>query len=388
MSGGRGWRRTVSRGVATLGVLGLLAAAGTVPASAGQASTVTWWVDDDGKVGATGCDGTRPVKKEIQPVVAAADRYDTIKVCPGTYDEIVTILGGNKLALKLISVAKHDAIVTGFHVEDVANVTIQGFGWVMDPTVGCGTDAINVVRATRLSVIGNRFSMMPRLPDAPDPCETLAIGGTGTRLVVQGNVITDAVWAIDFVGQATITGNRITSTGILREIDDPVCLGIAIYLQTPSGKTRSVLKGNIVKGPAERPAEQRPRVWCYGIGAEQKVDVIGNTLSGARVGIITELGGPLIKGNRIDRTKIGIQTDERATIRENVVRTSETGIHADAFYNRIIENDFRGNSGIDCIDNSEPNHGDFPETNGTGNQWVRNLGDEGTPKGICKKSWG
>src|SRR5947209_2759550 len=48
-------------------------------------------VDDDGFASATNCNDTTPTYMTISAAVAAASSGDTIKVCPGIYNEQVTI---------------------------------------------------------------------------------------------------------------------------------------------------------------------------------------------------------------------------------------------------------------------------------------------------------
>jgi hypothetical protein len=59
------------------------------------------------------------------------------------------------------------------------------------------------------------------------------------------------------------------------------------------------------------------------------------------------------------------------------------GIRVHGESHSIHDNDFRGNSGIDCVDASK---GDG--TSGTANTWIRNLGRESDPRGICRRSVG
>jgi hypothetical protein len=60
----------------------------------------THMVDDDGTGGPGTCAGSSPVASRIQDAVDAAGPGDTILVCPGTYEEQVTIEGADDLTIR------------------------------------------------------------------------------------------------------------------------------------------------------------------------------------------------------------------------------------------------------------------------------------------------
>ena len=116
-------------------VAGLIASA---PASVSAATVTTRWVDDDGRVSSTSCNGTsKSTHRTIQGGVNASDAYDVVKVCPGTYVGRVTIKGARKgLVLRAATstapvIRAHDDfdasttyLVT---IDSVMGVTVKGF---------------------------------------------------------------------------------------------------------------------------------------------------------------------------------------------------------------------------------------------------------------------
>ena len=77
--------------LAALAVSGLMA---IWPQAAGAAAA-TLVVDDDGMATVADCNATTPAYPTISLAVAAANPGDTIKVCPGLYNEQVTVTKDN-----------------------------------------------------------------------------------------------------------------------------------------------------------------------------------------------------------------------------------------------------------------------------------------------------
>ncbi len=93
-----------------ISLVGLAVALSAPGGPVAASSPATRYVDDDGTVGATGCDGARTVPKRIQRAIRAAGPGDTILVCPGTYTELLSIGGGrDDLTLKAAQ-AEHPVI--------------------------------------------------------------------------------------------------------------------------------------------------------------------------------------------------------------------------------------------------------------------------------------
>jgi hypothetical protein len=107
------------------------------PGSASAATATTRWVDDDGRVSSTSCDGTsKTAHATIQKGVDAANAADIVKVCPGTYVGRVTIKGARDgLVLRAATSTKpvlkarddFDASTTYLvTVDGVSGVTVKG----------------------------------------------------------------------------------------------------------------------------------------------------------------------------------------------------------------------------------------------------------------------
>src|SRR5438270_68060 len=104
--------------LAALAVAGLMA---IWPQTAGAASTLV--VDDDGMATVANCDATTPAYVTITAAIAAANPGDTIKVCPGLYNEQVMV---NKDNLTLLGAqAGVDARTRPFVPDPVTQSIIQ-----------------------------------------------------------------------------------------------------------------------------------------------------------------------------------------------------------------------------------------------------------------------
>src|SRR5438445_2218353 len=73
----------------------LVLAISVLPLGSPASAATTLVVDDDGMASATDCNATTPAYPTISAAVAAASPGDTIKVCPGFYNEQVNVNKNN-----------------------------------------------------------------------------------------------------------------------------------------------------------------------------------------------------------------------------------------------------------------------------------------------------
>ena len=155
-------------------------------------------VDDDGQASATDCNALDTASTTIQGAVNAANPGDIVKVCPGTYPELVTVnksltINGARSGVNAADVSRTglpdtESVVTGnagstsFYIT-ASDVTVDGF------TV---QDATN----------GNQFGA--RIVIAPSTSGTNLLNN-----IIQNNIAGIFVANNDAGNQTMITGNLI-----------------------------------------------------------------------------------------------------------------------------------------------------------------------------------
>jgi hypothetical protein len=381
-------RRLAPVMLATVTVL----ATAAVPA---HAEISTWWVDDDGTVGATDCSGSQEAFTSIQLAIELAGRNDTISICPGTYPGSLEITGRSKKGLSLVSVVPHAAIIRPVSKEESELILIRsnrasldGLRFELAPAVGCGTSwAIDVEVATKaalrdLEIVGAQaWRPGPALPR--QYCRYRGIKGNARELLTIDDVrISGVSVGIDVIGISVITDSQVTPSDEDVEEDDAACLGTGIRIQGNSWDDPAVVQNTTVTQGFADTTERSVRA-CHGINAFGRTHLDGNTVSGTRTGIETG-SRTLVEHNTVDAKLWGIAFNGKGVARFNRVSgASDIGIRALGARARIHDNDARGNPGLDCSDTTEPRRSGWPENLGTANRWTDNRGDDADPVGLC-----
>ncbi|HSX29703.1 MAG TPA: hypothetical protein VLE73_04040 [Candidatus Saccharimonadales bacterium] len=162
-------RRRFKWGIAAagFGMAAMVAAFSFMSLRAG-AAPVVFVVDDDGMATGNNCNSSTPTPyTTISAAVTAAAAGDTVKVCPGSYTEDVTIdksltLKGAKAGTSVNGRtfnAANESTVTGLVTIDAEDVTVDGFS-LTNPDQGLGvlvktTGKDAVIRKNILQTVGN-----------------------------------------------------------------------------------------------------------------------------------------------------------------------------------------------------------------------------------------
>jgi nitrous oxidase accessory protein NosD len=186
--------RLLSLGATVALALGLVAA----PAAA---AGITVYIDDDGKAGAAGCNGSTVVPSSIQSAVDASGPGDTILVCPGTYPEQVDIAGAAHKGLTIRATSRYAAKVrpanAGFlPIIRVASprVTIQRLRVVAPTVQSCSqaTSGILVDGVANARILSNLVLANPSgdtLDGSAGLYEGITIDDGSTGALVQNNIV-------------------------------------------------------------------------------------------------------------------------------------------------------------------------------------------------------
>jgi parallel beta-helix repeat protein len=335
----------------------------------------------------------------VQAAVAASGPNDTVKVCPGTYQEQVRIDGPQHNGLKLESLNHLDAVIKFppvtvdtnilVRVTGSRKVTIRDFtisGPFTNPSCDLGTlgahEGVRVDGGGDANIRENHITQIQNgLPSLFGGCQdglAIRIGrnaeNTAGTAVIEKNVID------------TYQKNGPT-------IDGP--------------GSSAVIRSNSIDGGGPSPIIARNGIQI-GRGATADVhsnDVFGNSYIGAgppptgdentdndASGVLLfELpdGGVRVHENDVFQNDLGIPFDTASGLEisnNDVFQNKFDGIRAfeTATENLIRENKLSANGVHDCHDDSHGN-----ETLGTANTWKNNKGTSpggDVPPGLCRKN--
>lgn len=396
--------------IAALGV----GVAGVAPVAA--ASTVV--VAADGQASLTDCDALTSVPTSIQAAVDAAAPGTTIRVCPGSYKELVTV-GSGKDGVSIVAVRSFSAklrvpngvTADGLLTIDGADaVTVRGLTLLGGSSKSCGTvEAGILLRDTQDSVIrGNRlaptaentltvcsFGYGIAIDDGTDP---KVAGSAPASALIGWNLVRDPRFGGILVAgaetSATVQRNSIrywhtamSPTRVVRHAPSGLngvfgTVGIGVE----SGANAVITDNAVSSGPdADVSGGVRPvstPVLLDGIAAKGAgtVRITGNLVRRVLRGIdVTDNALTRVTDNRVRTTRTGIvSSDADARFLRNTVRDSDLGINPRVGGQVFRDNVLTDNGRADCLDETTGGG-----TLGTGNTWSGNSGSVSYPVGIC-----
>ena len=382
------------RWIGSLVVLAAISVA-LVPAPV-SASGTTRWVDDDGRAGPSSCSGTKSAKTRIQKAIDASGADDTVKVCPGTYTEKLTISGARD-GLTLKSTTSHAAIIKAkaeatydtivlITVTNVDDVTINGFSIrpLRDSSHdSCDDgDGIDVSGSKSVDIKNNEIK-----PSGSGPfCGVFygiqaSAGSTGS---ISKNQVTDyRENGIHLAGSgtvATVSDNTVT----FAQVGLDTAGGAAIRVDTAA---KGTISGNTINGPAAGGSPPQPAAGVELDHSAASTSVTSNTITGmaADIKAYGASGGSIS-----DNTMTAGQTSLDLLDADNMTVSGNTASKA-TVYGLYVAN---ASSNLDVHDN------DFTTSKNTtlkdckgessqvtdvahNNSFDANLGDSSQPAALC-----
>lgn len=396
-------------------VLGALLAMLTLGVAPAHAATLV--VDDDGQASVTDCNAASPASSStIQAAIGMASAGDTIKVCPGTYAENVSVDKAN-LTIDGAKAGKdartrsqtNESIVTGTDPTGAVQLKENGIEWdgftVSGNTAGPGIYtspsfsghdvANNVIKdnvfglylhstgVNQNLVRRNRFTSNNQ-PGAAAGNGIYSDQGVQRALITVNKFELNENAAIVFANAAT-TQNQLTIERN-QSIDDTTF--VALFNTSNTTVATNTIRNDLddtgsaifVGGDNDGVTVERNKITSAGfsgiavrdtLGAAPKnVDIIGNSIQKAY-------------NHGIDVTASGVGEVE---VRSNSVRNSRRSgllFGVDTKASLVLNNTSFGNGSLDCEDGSSASP-TVVGTAGTANTWMDNRGRTDAPDGLCR----
>jgi parallel beta-helix repeat protein len=421
-----------------LTTVSLIATAALITAMApvSAAGSTTRYVDGDGHASPGNCDGSGSAYRHIQKAVNASGHGDTVIVCPGTYQEQVTIKG-DRDGLTLKSSKPYGAIIktptsldylygigsftTLVFIDHVDDITVQGFRTIVRTAAPCDNVWITIFAAAsrRTAIRGNRLLAPGASPSSP--CgqyfgvaivSSVDVYGAGGRnrsssATVGFNEVRDTLAvaiqleAFSRAVTADVVHNSVrayfghapagsSSTAAAAHAGSSIA-GSAISGVAginALGRVQGSIRSNVVQGSASGPADGP--YFYYGLLMQTGPGLQNGPISihdniVRRVALGLYAGGSkdvTIERNQVTNTRNGMvfQVLTDSTVRHNTVGAVDAGIIVDSTSSgNAFRHDTVTGAGGTCSDDSVGGG-----TAGTANSWSDNTASVSSdPAGIC-----
>lgn len=385
-----------------------LAAAVAIAALAGPAaaaSPTVRYVDDDGSAGMTACDGTRAVPQRIQAALDAARPGDVIRVCPGAYEEQLSVTTPD---VRIRSVRPWQAVVTtpptlSGDRPALLDITADGVQvqWLrllarteapcqpLDAVVRVGGAQEVLLRSLRIGqVVGgdSRFGPCGLATGVRvDGAASATILYTSIRGFQREGILSSPRSRVDV--QTTSVRYFHPDTGVcaaacVRGAEVPYQSEIGIRLRGAG----SVVDSNVIGHPDN---SQQGIVLGVGIRLDGGARARGNLVSVTATGILVTGPGRVVR-NRVELAAAGFTAIEirgaRALVKRNIVGdTLVYGIAAMAgsHDNVILDNEVYETYDAGCYDATGNVVPAGEPADPIDNTWIDNVSYTSNPVGLC-----
>ncbi|CAN5445528.1 hypothetical protein BH20CHL6_BH20CHL6_19920 [soil metagenome] len=404
-----------SRSLAALAALLLLLTTAIPLSLAGANGPATLVVDDDGEATATDCKAVGMAFDSIQLAVDAASPGDIIKVCPGTYNESVTVgkfvrLRGAQAGVFAERCGDRGPESTVTNGDDGAfrleadRIVLNGFRIANNTGPGITTSADFSGYHIRSNKIENNAGGLDLASAGPirsyinRNCFDDNNVGLGN-----GGIAGDGIASERFTRNVNINNNGFRSHANnaldLTESGEasPTSRNVSIVRNTSIDNARLIriddargilLLANRASGSGQ---SDRAQVLIGDDDGATAINLIGNRIAVADADDAILIGSDgddvLVYSNILsDASDDGIdvlaETPGAVVVRNNrVTNTGDNGIELgdSAAQNHIVLNVASGSADLDCRDESTGE-----DTAGTANNWRANTGATSDPPGLCR----